>query len=358
MDKNNSTIQIEFICENDLCKAANYVWMIISPVLLVFGLFGGFLIATALIRIRIHTSPLSLFLFILTITDVSILCVGLVRLWIMETWELDIRDVSNAGCKLLHFLVYFSMQFSSWILVCVTIERFLKCRYIVYSSMVTIRRCKLAIGVVFLVLGSLNSHYFWTHGFITTQNKTTCGVQPGYETFDEWYIKVDLFILCVVPFIIMMTLDFLILRILKAARLFRQASVATSQMYNKLKKVDQRLTKMLLITNLYFLFSTLPVSIIFILKSYLNSQSETLYSVLSLIGSIVYTLQYSNYSVNCIFYTVYDKRIRRHIKQILGIAKPRYLYKDFLFNIFYNSYCQNGLEIFPSAASTSVYLPS
>lgn len=324
MSENSTTPFDTLSCENDICKTANYIWMIISPVLLVCGLFGGLLVAIVLIRIKFQTTPLLFFLFTLTITDMVILCVGLLRLWLLETWRIDIRDLSDAGCKVLHFFVYFLMQFSSWILVCVTVERFIKCRYMTYSSMVTVKKCKTALLVVFVVLGSLNSHFFWTHGFILSKyNTTVCGVLPVHKTFDEWYIKLDLFILSVIPFCIMVSLDVLILRILQNARSFRKTSVATSHIYNKLKTVDKRLTKMLLITNSYFLLSTLPVSVLFILTIYLYRQQEPVNSIFSLIGSIVYTLQYSNYAVSYIFYTVYDKRIRTRLKKILKATKPR-----------------------------------
>lgn len=324
MSENTTTCPVTPSCENDICKTANYIWMIISPVLLAFGLIGGLLISIVLIRIRFQTTPLLFFLFTLAITDMVILCVGLLRLWVLETWQIDIRDLSNAGCKLLHFFVYFSMQFSSWILVCVTVERFIKCRYMTYTSMVTVKKCMTSLIVIFVVLGSLNSHYFWTHGFILSEcNTTVCGVLPEYETFDEWYIKIDFFILSVIPFCIMVSLDVMILRSLKNARAFRKTSIATSHMYNKLKTVDKRLTKMLLITNSYFLLSTLPVSVLFILTIYIYRKQETVNSIFSLVGSIVYTLQYSNYAVSYIFYTVYDKRIRRQLKQIIRATKPR-----------------------------------
>lgn len=347
----NSTTPLDTLsCENDICRAANYIWMIISPVLLVCGLFGGLLVAIVLIRMKFQKTPLLFFLFTLTITDMIILCVGLLRLWILETWRIDIRHLSDAGCKLLHFFVYFLMQFSSWILVCVTVERFVKCRYMTYSSMVTVKKCKTTLFVVFVVLGILNSHYFWTHGFILSEyNTTVCGVLPEYKTFDEWYIKIDFLILSVIPFCIMVSLDVLILRILKNARTFRKTSLATPHIYNKLKTVDKRLTKMLLITNSYFLLSTLPVSVLFILTIYICIEQEPVNSIFSLIGSIVYTLQYSNYAVSYIFYTVCDKRIRRQLKKILRATKPRFRSNESQYTM---DSCSTELHTVSSTVST------
>jgi hypothetical protein len=311
-------------CEHELCEIANYIWMILSPIIFVFGMVGGILLVLVFVRMKFWTTPLMIFLFVLTTTDMVILCVGLIRLWILETWDFDIRSLSDAVCKLLHFLVYFSMQFSSWILVCVTIERFIKCKYITYKSIVTVKKSAIAISILMFVLGCLNSHYFWSHGFVTNDNNVSiCNVTPGYETFDDWYIKADLFVLCVIPFCIMLSLDLVIMRSLKTARTFRRSSVAAPQMYSRTKKVDQRLTKMLVFTNSYFLISTLPVSILFVLTIYLDSRGENMNVIFTFCGSIVYTLQYSNYAVNCIFYTVFDKKIRKHLTRLLRVVKPR-----------------------------------
>ncbi|XP_061164590.1 C-C chemokine receptor type 1-like [Saccostrea echinata] len=324
----NVTVNTSILCGNNFCKIANYIWIIISPVIFVFGLTGGFLIILVLIRIKFQRSPLMFFIFILTVTDMTILCVGLVRIWILETWNFDIRSLSEASCRLLHFLIYFLMQYSSWILVFATLERFIKCRYIMYKSWVTMKKCIIIVILLFIFLAALNSHYFWTHSFVITENNvSSCNVTPGYETFDDWYIKIDLFILCVIPFCIMLSLDIIIMKSLKAARTFRRSSVAAPQMYSRMKKVDRKLTKMSVITNVYFLVSTLPVSLLFILTVYLDSATEPLFSIFTLCGSIVYTLQYSNYAVNYIFYTIYDKRIRKQLTRLLRIAKPRFRQK-------------------------------
>ncbi|XP_062612122.1 atypical chemokine receptor 3-like [Saccostrea cucullata] len=323
---NNITGNTSALCANDFCKIANYIWIILSPVIFVFGLTSGFLMILVLVRIKFQRSPLMFFIFVLTVTDISILCVGLVRIWILETWDFDIRELSDVSCSIFHFLIYFLMQYSSWILVFVTLERFIKCKYIMYKSLITMKKCTYMVISVFILLAALNSHYFWTHSFVITENNTTsCNVTPGYERFDDWYIKIDLFILCVIPFCIMLSLDIIIMKSLKAARTFRRSSIAAPQVYNRMKKMDRKLTKMSVITNSYFLVSTLPVSLLFILTVYLNSAAEPLYSIFTLCGSIVYTLQYSNYAVNYVFYTIYDKRIRKELKRILRIAKPRFV---------------------------------
>ena len=69
------------------------------------------------------------FLLILSLSDTTVLCVGLIRKWIIEMFDTDVRTLSNIGCKINLFMIYFFMHLSSWTLVCVTTERFVQVRY-------------------------------------------------------------------------------------------------------------------------------------------------------------------------------------------------------------------------------------
>lgn len=259
-----------FFCENDICKIVNYIWMVILLVLFVFGLIGGFLFVIVLIWIRFQIIFLLFFLFILVIIDMVILCVGFLRLWVLEIWQIDIRDLFNVGCKFFYFFVYFLMQFFLWIFVCVIVECFIKCRYMIYILMVIVKKCMILLIVIFVVLGSLNLYYFWIYGFILFEyNIIVCGVLLEYEIFDEWYIKIDFFILSVILFCIMVFLDVMILRSLKNVCVFWKILIVILYMYNKLKMVDKRLIKMLLIINLYFLLLIFLVFVLFIFIIYI-----------------------------------------------------------------------------------------
>ncbi|XP_052256432.1 chemokine XC receptor 1-like [Dreissena polymorpha] len=65
----------------------------------------------------------ALFLFALAISDTLTLFSGLLTGWVMFTWDLDIRLLSNPGCKTLVYMIYCSIHLSTWLIVAVTLER-------------------------------------------------------------------------------------------------------------------------------------------------------------------------------------------------------------------------------------------
>ena len=107
-------------------NATSYLWIIISPILFRTGLFGNSSIIAILTIMKFWQKPTYILLVTLAFSDATDLCVGLSRYWIREVFKIDIRSLSEWGCNFHVFVIYFAMQFSSAILVCVTFERFLK----------------------------------------------------------------------------------------------------------------------------------------------------------------------------------------------------------------------------------------
>jgi hypothetical protein len=99
------------------------------------------------------------------------------------------------------------MQFSSWILVCMTIDRFIKTNFpFTYMRVITVRKAYVVVLVLFVFLSGVNLHFFWTNGII---NSTECDdITTSYENFEEYvFVYIDFSILSAVPFIIMIILN-------------------------------------------------------------------------------------------------------------------------------------------------------
>ena len=77
----------------DIHEVANYLWKVISPILLVIGVGGNAGIMIILYKMKFWTKRTYVFLFILAADDSVVLCVGLSRWWIKAVFDLDIRDI-------------------------------------------------------------------------------------------------------------------------------------------------------------------------------------------------------------------------------------------------------------------------
>lgn len=298
---------------DQLLDISKYLWVVLSPVLFVVGVTGNALTIVVLKQLKFHKKPPYFFLFVLSLCDTLVLCVGLSRYWIRETFTLDIRSLTNYGCKFNLFFIYWSMQLSSWILVCVVLERCIKTNFpLRYPRLVTIPRCVILVLVLMVVLSGVDLHYFWTNGLILEDSEMGCDTLTDYYfNFEEFvFTYIDFTVLSVVPFLLMIGMNITIIRVIRRSREFRKSTVRNKSTNRKLKKFDVKLTKMLLCTSVYFLFATLPISIYFIVDSYQEDLDDVSSAQMDLVWTVSYLLQFSNYTINFFLYNLTNERFR------------------------------------------------
>ncbi|KAK3611140.1 hypothetical protein CHS0354_014884 [Potamilus streckersoni] len=304
----------------DLEEAGKWLWKIFSVVFLIFGLTGNLLTILIFRKIGVSKRPTLFFLFVLAITDSVVLVTGLSRYWILNTFDLDIRALSDVGCKINLFVIYVSMQYSSWILVFVCIERIIKTYFpLQFIRIVTYRRVYASLIILFFVLSGVDLHFFWTNGINNFTNENCDSLTPKDRNFDEFvFVYIDFTFLSAAPFVIMFICNVLLVRTLRRIQKGR-ASMMHNVMFRRTQRVSVKLTKMLLVSTFYFLVATVPVSVYFIVDSYRRHQYEAegdahSIAILDLVGTITYLMQYSNYSVNFYLYSMVNDKFWNKLK--------------------------------------------
>lgn len=320
----NTSCQIILSQDDNLLRSyenvTSYLWIIISPILFLTGLFGNSSIIAILTKMKFWQKPTYMLLVTLACSDATVLCVGLSRYWIREVFKIDIRSLSEWGCKFHIFVIYFSMQFSSAILVCVTFERFLKTRFpFRYNIIVSVKRTIVLIIVIFLFLTALNMFWLVTQNLIVHNGDVTCdATTPDIYWFEEFiYTYVDLLVLSVIPVLSMVGMNIAIKQVLIESKNLRKTSVSDETTRKELGKFSRVLTQMLLFTSTYFLVSTVPISVYFIIDSYLAPTADDLtLAIMDVAWSVTYLFQFSNYAVNFFLYMLTNKAFQRNFRQI------------------------------------------
>lgn len=314
---------------------SNNLWKIVPPILLLVGITGNILAILVLKRLRFRRHPTLTFLMYLAVNDSVVLLTGLPRYWIYYITEYDIRKASNANCKLYYFCIYISMQYSSWILVGVSTERLVKTYFpFRYKRCYTSRKVGIGLLIVLFVLVLVNGHFFFTNGINDYTNGSCGSLTKEFTFYDEnIYIYIDFFILCAIPFILMLICNILLVRILRVVEKNR-ATMMHHSMVSGANKFSVRMTKMLVLCTLYFLIATAPVSVWFILDSYLTPGYKSRNDIESLtrmerVRTITYLIQYTNYCINFYLYTAMNERFSKELKNLL-FCKRRYIYLPFL----------------------------
>ncbi|KAH3793947.1 hypothetical protein DPMN_147475 [Dreissena polymorpha] len=133
----------------------------VPPILLVLGTVGNFLSFVIMSRNMFKISTYS-YLALLAIMDSFVLYIGLLRMWISH-FAVDIQIMSNWMCKLVTFVGYVSSVTSVWLIIAVTIERFIAVKFPLKAKrMCNVVRARMVILSITLATCLLNSHIFWT----------------------------------------------------------------------------------------------------------------------------------------------------------------------------------------------------
>lgn len=300
-------------------EVAIWIWRIVAPLIFLIGTVGNFFIILIMYRMKFWKKITYGFLVFLAISDTLVLCIGLSRQWIKRVFEYDIRNSSDFGCKFLVFSIYFWMHISSWTLVCITIERFLKTRDPFRNHCLNVSRIlKCTYLVVILLSIGLDTPLFVTNGLVLTENGLVCNnTSEEYYLYEEkYFVFLDLIWLSFLPFIVMLIMNIFVGRTIRNSIRRRQQFIPDEHYRARHGRTNKRLTRMLFWTSVYFLITTLPISINNIADSFLSTTSTPSKQTkvgLALSKAILYSLQFSNYSVNLYIYLKVKPSFRRFL---------------------------------------------
>lgn len=324
---------------DSLESASAYLWIIISPIFLFVGVFGNILNLIVLRRMHFEKNPTLILLFLLSVTDIAVLLVGLPRYWARDALQFDLRTVSQFSCKFSLFLIYISMQLSSWILVLVSVIRVIKTvlplRYPKTKIRVTRKNTLTVFCIVVIALCIINFHFFITNGVITEDGEASCtSLTLDFRNFDEYvFVYIDFLMMSVFPAIIIIVCNIFIYLVLKNMKQRRASTTSTDKVTSD---SVSRVTRMLFVTSSYFVISTAPISLHFIVDSYVRPGSDDLTQAkLDMSFTVLYLFQFSHFVINFYCYTVTNKRFRRSVKKLKDEVKNRCVL-SFLFVVFFN----------------------
>uniref|UniRef100_A0A8W8HXJ5 G-protein coupled receptors family 1 profile domain-containing protein n=1 Tax=Magallana gigas TaxID=29159 RepID=A0A8W8HXJ5_MAGGI len=91
--------------------------------MIVLGTIGNIFSIVVLLQKSMRRQTTVMYLVALSFNDMAVLYIGLLRYWILATFEIDVRHFSEFLCKVHIWLVYVTVDTSAWILVVVSFER-------------------------------------------------------------------------------------------------------------------------------------------------------------------------------------------------------------------------------------------
>ena len=303
-----------------------WIWKIVPPLVIILGTFGNSLTIVVLLRQARNLSSTAVYLLILAFSDLLILYLGPIRQWIKYLWKTDVRTLTDAGCKIQIFLTYFSAQFSSWLLVAVTIERAIS---VIYPHKVklgcTTTKASISVLTIFICIFGLNAHFFYGYGLTSVPSnlKSTYQCIPLYDEYrnfrDEILPWIDFTVTFLVPFLLLSLSNVIIIvKLKRSARRRRKMSLTQTE------RAGRSVTLLLIVLCVVFFICLTPVSIYLIIMPHVKENAMKL-PFQEMVRQIEYVLfwhaltncfSYINATTNFIFYFLSGSRYRSEVRAL------------------------------------------
>ncbi|KAH3793982.1 hypothetical protein DPMN_147510 [Dreissena polymorpha] len=319
-----------------------YLQLYVPPILLVLGTCGNFLSFVIMSRNMFKISTYS-YLALLAIMDTFVLCIGLLRMWIGH-FAMDIQIMSNWMCKLVTFVGYVSSVMSVWLIIAVTIERFIAVKFPLKAQrMCNVVRARIVILAITLATCLLYSHIFWTvelrsHDINGTFSYKCDASLEHVLLIKEIWPWVDAAVYSFIPFLIILVLNSMIVRRVLVARRERSKlqMIPLTNIYltpsrcscKRSNESSKKLTCMLLAVSFTFLTTTLPMNLLMVVNAALGDDKTSVYSyeyqrkyaILKLARTVVELLMYINHSSNFFLYCATGRKFRQQVKLMLCLC--------------------------------------
>jgi hypothetical protein len=266
---------------------------------------------------------------VLSVSETLLIVIGSLRYFLNSSLNLWLSHGSKFFCKSFLASIYFLSQLSSWILVIISIDRFLSIKFpYKYSITRNNKVCCVTLSIVFVVLSILNlPNLIFPNLFnVTNENKNStsqmCMIDSS-SNYNHFVLNIlDLFMATLIPFTLMLITTILIyMSIIKNSKqkMFRTKQIMCNRKY--------RFISTILVRNFFFLIFNLPICFLVIYNSYYDSigqvfnDQEKLQLYKWLAHILANMFNYMNYSFSFFVHFAFNCLFRRIFMNIFIVRK-------------------------------------
>ena len=293
-------------------KAAHIINKYVRPAILIIGFFNNILTFCVMRRPRLKMLSVSVYFSALALSDNFVIIIDFV-FNVLRYYGIYFRNHSTVICRHYHLWLRVFFTYSSWLVVCIAVERVLVVKYPFRAkSLCNTRNALITVVSVFLLIFGTSWYVYPTW---VVNEEGICSLNPSYLTFSmyvsPWLMSV---LYSYLPFLILIATHAILLFSITVADKNREKMTKNTEGY----KMADKLTKTAISICVTYLFLTTPVSVYYTITfaNYTNKSPG-----FKLAGAITDTLGMVNYSVNMFLYIVTSRLFRQEIKTMLCFLK-------------------------------------
>lgn len=302
------------------------------PIIIFIGTFGNVMSFLIMVQREMRQTSTFFYLATLAVADTVVLYISAFKTWIMVLTGFELLHQGPAACKLSIFTTQFCVHFSAWLIVAVTVERFLAVWFpLRATTMCNLARAKFVTVMIAMIFILINSHIFWTAKLHTFRNGQVKCVPYAYENIVcKVFPWIYLVLYSFLPVLVLLLFNSLIIvNLIKSKPLF-QAMTKNDQ---QARCDHQKLAVCLLVISFTWIITTMPRPLYPLFME--KPRSTTAQAEAVFIRTVCFLLMYINHAVNFFIYGLTGQRFRMELKRFLCRVhlrkqqpKPRLTFKS------------------------------
>ncbi|CAF1062551.1 unnamed protein product [Adineta steineri] len=237
-----------------------WVSCILSPIILLGCALGNIISFIVLLRPRLRRQTTSIYLAVLCVAEIGTCYTGLLRQFLLDAFDLDIRRVNSFTCRTHILLTYVFLRLAPLLLALVTLQRYL---YVSQRAKCSLKSTCIQLTCLFLFVCFAEGHLFTFYDLTYSDTRQRSDLIPlectvdkvrytSYYSFrSKIYPKLTLFLYTIIPLVVIILGNFLLVRTV------RQASKRSRSTTRKKRSV----TRMLYAVSVLYTVLTSPASI-------------------------------------------------------------------------------------------------
>lgn len=233
---------------------ARYIHLYVYPLFILMGILGNSLSCFIMfLNVRRSGFPTSLYLTLLAFVDCLFILGSALPDWLSQLHhKLDVKLLSDFSCRFVYWFGHFTTHLSAGLVVGVTVERFIAVQYPLIAHKVnTVKHTRIVLIILIIFFFLLDSPVFVLvrkldeniHIVLTCNNDTHVSYERRVmvrcaltnEQYKQAWVYVDFAVYTLIPFLIIGTLNSLIIHRLIDAQRFRERML---RIHNHMNRYD------------------------------------------------------------------------------------------------------------------------
>ena len=293
-------------------RTAKYIDRYWFPILVPIGLIGNTLSFLVMIRPNNRKVSTCIYMAAISINDNLMMCLAL-NGWLVTIGKL--YESSRWVCKSLAYLVNFSLQTSTFLVLVMTIDKYVAIKWPLRASTfsTSTRALSMSLGVITCTLC-----YNVPHLFASDLVKHMCVGYVLGSLKTKIYSWINFLVNFIIPFSLLIHMNHAIVKAVRNSRkMFRTKDQGTDTRRRSMKNAENQLTTMLLLVTTLFLILLFPAYIRFIYSTFVGRDTPSKYAISLLMFEITHKLYNTNNGINFFLYCLSGERFRNDLRKVL-----------------------------------------